>query len=201
MATTDGKSHLANCGNGRKNPVSACDKLRQIRCRLLSPFAADHDGAFSALLTVRGWCPSKNYFHDGLFQCRFMVGVNVCNCRRRWLPHTMSTHPLVAVCANRKFNYVSPVVASMYCSPHPAPLHIAPAARLRSFASMDSRAGLFSCKFIKPRGFREYVDNANRELFMLSSLCFIADLRYLHTLGGFLGWTTFVLPCRLNCPA
>jgi hypothetical protein len=28
---------------------------------------------------------------------------------------------------------VSPVVASMYCSPHPAALHIARAARLREF--------------------------------------------------------------------
>jgi len=34
---------------------------------------------------------------------------------------------------------MSPVVASMYCSPHPAALHIAPAARLRGFASMILR--------------------------------------------------------------
>jgi hypothetical protein len=30
-----------------------------------------------------------------------------------------------------RFNDMSPVVASMYCSPHPAALNIAPAARLR----------------------------------------------------------------------
>jgi hypothetical protein len=47
--------------------------------------------------------------------------------------NTISTHPLVAVCANPKFDYMSPVVASMYCSPHPAALHIAPAVRLREF--------------------------------------------------------------------
>jgi hypothetical protein len=35
---------------------------------------------------------------------------------------------------------MSPVGASMYCSPHPAALHIAPAARLRGFASMILRA-------------------------------------------------------------
>jgi hypothetical protein len=34
---------------------------------------------------------------------------------------------------------MSPVVASIYCSPHPAALQIAPAARLRGFASMIPR--------------------------------------------------------------
>jgi hypothetical protein len=34
---------------------------------------------------------------------------------------------------------MSPVVASIYCSPHPAALQIAPAARLQGFASMISR--------------------------------------------------------------
>jgi len=38
---------------------------------------------------------------------------------------------------------VSPVVASMYCSPHPAALHIAPAARLRGFCLYDSAPGTF----------------------------------------------------------
>ena len=36
----------------------------------------------------------------------------------------------VVVRVNQKRDDVSPVVASMYCSPHPAALHIAPAARL-----------------------------------------------------------------------
>jgi hypothetical protein len=51
----------------------------------------------------------------------------------------MSTHPLIAVCANPKFHYMSPANASMYCSPHPAALHIAPVARLRDFAFRISR--------------------------------------------------------------
>jgi hypothetical protein len=38
-------------------------------------------------------------------------------------------------------DYVSPVGASMYCSPHPAVLHIAPAARLRGFCLYDSAHG------------------------------------------------------------
>ena len=36
---------------------------------------------------------------------------------------------------------MSPVVASMYCSPHPAALHIAPAARLREFCLYDFAHG------------------------------------------------------------
>ena len=44
-----------------------------------------------------------------------------------------------AVRVNQRRDGVSPVVASMYCSPHPAALHIAPAARLRGFASMIPR--------------------------------------------------------------
>jgi hypothetical protein len=44
---------------------------------------------------------------------------------------------------NQRRDYVSPVVASMYCSPHPAALHIAPAARLRGFASRILRWGAF----------------------------------------------------------
>jgi hypothetical protein len=39
----------------------------------------------------------------------------------------------VAVRVNQRRDYVSPVGASMYCSPHPAALHIAPAARLPDF--------------------------------------------------------------------
>jgi hypothetical protein len=31
-----GKFLLSNCGKWRQNPVIKCDKLRQIRCRLLS---------------------------------------------------------------------------------------------------------------------------------------------------------------------
>jgi hypothetical protein len=38
---------------------------------------------------------------------------------------------------------MSPVGASMYCSPHPAALHIAPAARLREFCLYDSAHGEF----------------------------------------------------------
>jgi len=36
---------------------------------------------------------------------------------------------------------VLPVVASIYCSPHPAALQIAPAARLREFCLYDSAPG------------------------------------------------------------
>ncbi len=39
---------------------------------------------------------------------------------------------------NPRHDYMSPVGTSMYCSPHPAALHIAPAARLRGFCLYDS---------------------------------------------------------------
>ena len=47
-------------------------------------------------------------------------------------------HSLLALRVNQRLDGVSLVVASMYCSPHPAPLHIAPAARLREFRLCDS---------------------------------------------------------------
>ncbi len=47
----------------------------------------------------------------------------------------------VAVRVNQGRDGVSPVAASMYCSPHPAALHIAPAARLRGFCLYDSAPG------------------------------------------------------------
>ena len=46
------------------------------------------------------------------------------------------------------FDCVSPVGASMYCSPHPVALHIGPAARLREFAFRISRTRGFSRQFI-----------------------------------------------------
>jgi len=44
---------------------------------------------------------------------------------------------------NPRRDDMSPVGASMYCSPHPAALHIAPAARLREFCLYDSALGSF----------------------------------------------------------
>jgi hypothetical protein len=52
---------------------------------------------------------------------------------------TSANHPqtvrsrVEAVRVNQRRDCMSPVVASMYCSPQPAALHIAPAARLRGF--------------------------------------------------------------------
>ncbi len=43
------------------------------------------------------------------------------------------------VCANRSFNCRSPVLASIYCSPHPAALQIDPPPGSGNFASMISR--------------------------------------------------------------
>jgi len=60
IATTGGKSHPANCGKGRQNPVIACDKLRQIRCRLLSPIAAHYNGTFFGVTNRKGMVSSKN---------------------------------------------------------------------------------------------------------------------------------------------
>jgi hypothetical protein len=48
---------------------------------------------------------------------------------------------------NQRRDYVSPVVASMYCSPHPAALHIAPAARLREFCLYDSAPQMMALTF------------------------------------------------------
>jgi hypothetical protein len=45
----------------------------------------------------------------------------------------MEGHISLRVRVNRMFHCMSPVGASMYCSPQPAALHIAPAARLRGF--------------------------------------------------------------------
>jgi len=44
------------------------------------------------------------------------------------------------------FDGMSPVGASIYCSPHPAALQIAPAARLRGFCLCDSAHGEFLYK-------------------------------------------------------
>jgi hypothetical protein len=60
--------------------------------------------------------------------------------------NTMSTHPLVAGCANRMFHCMSPVVVSMYYSPHPAAFHIAHAAWLREFCLYDFAPGELLCK-------------------------------------------------------
>ena len=46
-----------------------------------------------------------------------------------------------AVRVNQRRDCMSPVVASIYCSPHPAPLQIAPAARLREFCLYDLAPG------------------------------------------------------------
>jgi hypothetical protein len=46
---------------------------------------------------------------------------------------------------------MSPVGASMYCSPHPAALHIAPAVRLQSFASMILRGELYHGEDMKDK--------------------------------------------------
>jgi len=47
---------------------------------------------------------------------------------------------------NQRRDCMSPVVASMSCSPHPAALHIAPAARLREFCLYDSALGDLFCE-------------------------------------------------------
>ena len=47
----------------------------------------------------------------------------------------------VLPCAESEADYMSPVVASISCSPHPAALHIAPAARLRGFCLYDFARG------------------------------------------------------------
>ena len=51
-----------------------------------------------------------------------------------------------AVRVNQRRDCVSPVVASIYCSPHPAALQIAPAARLRGFCLYDSAPGELLCE-------------------------------------------------------
>jgi hypothetical protein len=47
---------------------------------------------------------------------------------------------------NQRCDGVSPAVASMYCSPHPAALHIAPAARLRGCCLYDFAPGELLCE-------------------------------------------------------
>lgn len=76
------RQKATTCG---KLPATKGVILRQVRCRLLSLFVAPVLPRFFHNDFVRGWCLSKKYFHDGLFQRRFMVGVNVGNCRRSWL--------------------------------------------------------------------------------------------------------------------
>jgi hypothetical protein len=62
------------------------------------------------------------------------IGVWECFCQHHVNPS--------AGCRVREsgFDCVSPVVASIYCSHHPAPLQIAPAARLREFCFLGFRA-------------------------------------------------------------
>jgi hypothetical protein len=110
--------------------MSKGNKLRQIYCRFLSHFAC--------LAQLR---PPSLYDRKGMVSSFFCPQIRARRTRDiRIEPmfgnvpvNTMSTHPLVAVCANPEFNCMSPDGASMYCSPHPAALHIAPAARLREF--------------------------------------------------------------------
>jgi hypothetical protein len=78
---------------------------------------------------------------------------------------------------NQRRDCVSPVVASMSCSPHPAALHIAPAARLLDFASMILRAEnsftkvtaiCFNCQRSKKTNVKT-TENKNLRLRLLSS--------------------------------
>ncbi len=50
-------------------------------------------------------------------------------------------------------DYMSPVVASIYCSPHRSALQIAPAARLRGFCLYDSAHGEFLHEVFDARNF------------------------------------------------
>jgi hypothetical protein len=58
--------HHLNCyqrrqiapGKWRQNPVIACGKLRQIRCRLLSPFAAHYNGTLFGITNRKGMVSS-----------------------------------------------------------------------------------------------------------------------------------------------
>jgi len=61
---------------------------------------------------------------------------------RRSSARIVRSHSAVACGRAREsgLDGVSPVCASMYCSPDPAALHIAPAARLREFCLYDSCA-------------------------------------------------------------
>jgi hypothetical protein len=52
-----------------------------------------------------------------------------------------NSHRCLGRARESRLDCMSPVVASMYCSPHPAALHIAPAARLRGFCLYDSAPG------------------------------------------------------------
>ena len=79
--TTGGKKRqlAANC---QRQKASYCDKFVAAFCRFLPLRFCP---VFSTTISLGDGVYPKNHFHDGLFQRRFMVGVNVGNCRRSWL--------------------------------------------------------------------------------------------------------------------
>jgi hypothetical protein len=84
------------------------------------------------------------------------------SCKKEWLRRRVR---------ESEADYVSPVGASMSCSPQPAALHIAPAARLRGFCLYDFAHGELlykdDCNLFQLSAFRKNEckkDNKNKIL-------------------------------------
>ena len=142
---TAGGKRRQLAANYQRQKASYCDKFVAAFCRYLPPRFCP---GFFLNDFVRGWCLSKNYFHDGLFQRRFMVGVNVCNCRRswlripcqriRWLPCARIQNPIVCRRSSRQ------------C--------IARLIRLRSTLHPPPGSGNFAFRISRTRGFSRHFD-------------------------------------------
>ena len=125
------KSLRLKAANGGKCAVAKGDKLRQVCCRLLPQFDTGADAARFVGRMVKGMVSSKN--------CPQMRARQTREIRRDWYVGGCSASVTGAVRVNQGRDGVSPVVASIYCSPHPAALQIDPPPGSGSFASMISR--------------------------------------------------------------
>ena len=117
--------------NSRWQKATNCDKLRQVRCRILPQFDTGADAARFVGRMVKGMVSSKN--------CPQMRARQTREIRRDWYVGGCSASVTGAVRVNQGRDGVSPVVASIYCSPHPSALQIDTPPGSGDFATMISR--------------------------------------------------------------
>jgi len=120
--------------NVRWQKATNCNKFVVAFCRNLTLVRMRLD---SLAEWLRGWCLPKLPADKGKINTRYSPEWDVGGC---------SATVTGAVRVNQRRDGASPVVASIYCSPHPAVLQIAPAARLRGFCLYDSAPGELLCE-------------------------------------------------------
>jgi hypothetical protein len=115
------KSLRLKAANSGKFMVAKGDKLRQVRCRILPQFDTGADAARFVGRMAKGMVSSKN--------CPQLRASQTREIRSDWM---LADAPLLSPGpgrVNQGRDGVSPVAASIYCSPHPAALQIDPPTR------------------------------------------------------------------------